>query len=202
MASFPYNSPSLLFQQPCNISPSAEEEANSPQCCSQAGHKVRAKTLQVLATMDVKGFYAHPGKIPVPGNHQFPPQVKPLVNMQCHRAALTGWDSMKQKWIFRNQYQTSVSPSQMMHGHLPCWSIEHHSHNQGPQSIAEPASFLTPLLFHTSRFHFSSSIQHGPNSIEILTPPHSYCNHLIYGSQMLAALSDTKLVFSSDHKHP
>lgn len=90
MASFPYNSLSLLFQQPCNISSSAEEEANSPQCCSQAGHEGRAKTLQVLATVDVKGLCVHPGKIQVPGNHQFPPQVKPLVNIQCHRAALTG----------------------------------------------------------------------------------------------------------------
>lgn len=90
MASFPYNSPSLLFQQPCNISPSAEEEANSPQCCSQAGHEGRAETLQVLAAMDVKGFHVHPGKLQAPDNQQFPPQVKPLVNTQCHRAALTG----------------------------------------------------------------------------------------------------------------
>lgn len=66
MASFPYNSSSLLFQQLCNISPSAVEEANSPQHCSQAGHKVRAKILQVLATMDVKGLCVHPGKLPSP----------------------------------------------------------------------------------------------------------------------------------------
>lgn len=73
MASFPYNSSSLLFQQRRNISPPAVEEANSPQCCSQAGHEVRAKTPQVLATMDVKGLWVHPGKLQVPGNHQFPP---------------------------------------------------------------------------------------------------------------------------------
>lgn len=81
MASFPYNSSSLLFQQLRNISPPAVEEANGPQRCSQAGHEVRAKTLQVLATMDVKGLLVHPGKLQVPGNHPFHPQVKPSVNI-------------------------------------------------------------------------------------------------------------------------
>lgn len=47
MASFPYNSSSLLFQQLRNISSYAVEDANNPQHCSQAGHK---------ETMDRKGL--------------------------------------------------------------------------------------------------------------------------------------------------
>lgn len=90
MVSFPYNSSRLLFQQLRNISLPAVEEANGPERCSQAGHEVRAKTPQVLATMDVKGLWVHPGKLQVPGNHQFPPQVKPSGNIQCHRVPLIG----------------------------------------------------------------------------------------------------------------
>lgn len=98
--------------------------------------------------------------------------------------------------IWKINNRTSVSPSQMTHGHLPCLSIEHHSHN-GVHKVHEPSSLLTSPLLQTSRFHFSSSIQHNPIPIEILTPPHSYCTDLTYGSQMCPALSERKIwIFS------
>lgn len=110
MASFPYNSSSLLFQQLRNISSSAGEEANSPQHCSQAGHKWEQKPCKFWLPW-IEGacvFIQVNSKYLAITN--FPPQVNPSVNIQCQRVALTGWEYMKKKWIFRKSIMALYVP--------------------------------------------------------------------------------------------
>lgn len=201
MASFPYNSSSLLFQQLHNISPSTVEEATAPSAAARLGTRWEQNPAS-FGYHRCKVPVVHPGKLQVPGNHQVPPEVRPLVNIQCHRAALTGWDPMKQKWIFRKSItdlcvpitNDAWSPSLLVNRTLL------------PQPVPTKhiwAYFpVTPLLFQTSRFHFSSSIQHYSNSIEILihhtiTALISYMDH-----KCVQHYQTQNLGFSPDHKHP
>lgn len=199
MASFPYNSSSLLFQQLRNISSSAGEEANSPQHCSQAGHKWEQKPCKFWLPW-IEGacvFIQVNSKCLAITN--FPPQVNPSVNIQCQRVALTGWEYMKQKWIFRKSIMALYVPV-TNDARSPSLLVNRTPLPQpvSTQHIWACFPLLTPLLFQTSRFHFSSSIQYDHNLIEILTPPHlvrthhSHCTDLTYGSQMCPALSDKK----------